>query len=43
MEKDEEVRGTGIGLSIVKHILKLHRIKPYTEYSGGRLIIGFYI
>ena len=30
-------------LSIVKHILKLHRIKPYTEYSGGRLIIGFYI
>lgn len=43
LEKDEEVRGTGIGLSIVKHILKLHRIKPYTEYSGGRLIIGFYI
>lgn len=43
LEKDEEVRGTGIGLSIVKHILKLHKIKPYTEYSGGRLIIGFYI
>lgn len=43
LEKDEEVRGTGIGLSIVKHIIKLHRIKPYTEYSGGRLIIGFYI
>lgn len=43
LEKNEEVRGTGIGLSIVKHILKLHRIKPYTEYSGGRLIIGFYI
>lgn len=43
LEKDEELRGTGIGLSIVKHILKLHRIKPYTEYSGGRLIIGFYI
>lgn len=43
LEKGEEVRGTGIGLSIVKHILKLHRIKPYTEYSGGRLIIGFYI
>lgn len=43
LEKDEEVRGTGIGLSIVKHILKLHRIKPCTEYSGGRLIIGFYI
>lgn len=43
LEKDEDVRGTGIGLSIVKHILKLHKIKPYTEYSGGRLIIGFYI
>lgn len=43
LEKDEEMRGTGIGLSIVKHILKLHKIKPYTEYSGGRLIIGFYI
>lgn len=43
LEKDEDVRGTGIGLAIVKQILRLHKIKPTTEYSDGRLTISFFI
>ena len=43
LEKDEDVRGTGIGLAIVKQILRLHKIKPITEYSDGRLTISFFI
>lgn len=43
LEKDEEVRGTGIGLAIVKQILKLHKFTPYTDYTNGRLTISFEI
>lgn len=41
--KNDEVRGSGIGLAIVKQILRLHKINPSTEYSGGKLTISFYI
>lgn len=41
LTKDEEERGTGIGLAIVKHILKLHKYRPVTEYSQGRFSISF--
>lgn len=41
LPRNEEVRGTGIGLSIVRQILKIHKIKPCTEYTNGKLIISF--
>ena len=41
LPRNEEVRGTGIGLSIVSQILKIHKIKPCTEYTNGKLIISF--
>lgn len=43
LQKDEDVRGTGIGLAIVKQILKLHKFTPYTDYTNGRLTISFEI
>ena len=41
LQRNEDVRGTGIGLSIVKQILNMHKIKPYTEYTNGKIFISF--